>query len=522
MGFIPIYFFNLEDLMSDKRVIEYCRESRDDNGEYSERIETQRDILVDFCNNHNLTNIIEIVMDDNVSGTKFDRLNDIVEKIKNKAVDVLVFKDASRLGRNLLESLKFVELANEYGVEILFESEKYSEEFFPLFAWFNEQRAREDSNKIRRVMQHKMENGELVIKSIYGYKKVGNSLVVDPDTAPIVKRIFEMYINGKGTREIATLLNYENIPTPSEHHKLKNVSNIWIQQQVYRIINNSVYTGDMIYRKTQKKSFKSKTATTTPLSQRIVVENHHEAIISKEMFAQAQSVKSQFKQKTTKKLSIFSGLIECGRCGRPLVMKRRKRYGNYYECIKYHQEGTIKQHIKSNYGCISHRISEKNIVDIILQYLNFIVQSKSLGERAVNEDSDNIKNSINLYQKEISKLEGIIEKIYDDRLNGLIDEKLYQKKSKEYNERIEKLKTELEDTKQMLSEEKIDVEQINNIVCKINEDDIDNFKLKQIFRKMIYFLPNEITQEHKKKYYIPDSYYEKLKNGGMYILRRYN
>ena len=146
--------------VSDPRpVLVYCRESRDEQGAAYGRIETQRDILLDFCRRRGLTNIVEVVLDDDTSGTSFRRLDPVVERVRRGEVQVLVFKDASRLGRNLKESLIFVERMESCGAEILFESEEYDEDFFPLKAWFNEQRAKEDSRKIRRVLRHKMESG---------------------------------------------------------------------------------------------------------------------------------------------------------------------------------------------------------------------------------------------------------------------------------------------------------------------------------------------------------------------------
>ena len=117
--------------MADTRkTLIYCRESRDDYGENYDRIEVQRDILEQFCQKMNLVNIVDVIMDDNVSGTMFLRFQPIIERIKRGEIEVIVFKDASRLGRNLRESLNFVALLEEYGVEILFESEEYDEDFF--------------------------------------------------------------------------------------------------------------------------------------------------------------------------------------------------------------------------------------------------------------------------------------------------------------------------------------------------------------------------------------------------------
>ena len=115
----------------DRRpVLIYCRESRDENGESYERIETQRDILLDFCRRRGLVNVVDVILDDDTSGTSFRRFDPVIERVRQGEIQVLVFKDASRLGRNLKESLIFVDLVESCGAEILFESEEYNEDFF--------------------------------------------------------------------------------------------------------------------------------------------------------------------------------------------------------------------------------------------------------------------------------------------------------------------------------------------------------------------------------------------------------
>lgn len=176
-----------------KRVVIYTRESRDDYGENYERIETQRDLLIKYCKSHGYTNIVDIIMDDDKSGTDFSRFDDIRERARKKQIDVIVFKNSARLGRNQREALEFVEYLEEQGVEIIFEDEQYNEEMFGLYAWFNERRARDDSKNIRRNLRHKIEEGDLLVKAIYGYNKEGKRLVINQETAPVVQEIFELY-----------------------------------------------------------------------------------------------------------------------------------------------------------------------------------------------------------------------------------------------------------------------------------------------------------------------------------------
>ena len=270
----------------DKKVIIYCRESRDDYKENYERIETQRDILINYCKEKELTNIVEIVMDDDKSGTDFRRFDEIKNKAKRKAFNVIVFKNSSRIGRNQIESLKFVNFLESYGIEILFEDEKYDEELFGLYAWFNERRARDDSKNIRRNLRHKMEEGKLIIKPIYGYDKRDKMLIINKDTAPIVKKIFLLYNSGKSCVEIVKYLNSKKIPTPSESRGYPNCkkSKIWNRQHILRILKDIRYTGTYVGGKTEKINFKTNKIRARDKNDWIVIENHHEAIITKNVF----------------------------------------------------------------------------------------------------------------------------------------------------------------------------------------------------------------------------------------------
>ncbi|MEI3361710.1 MAG: recombinase family protein [Oscillospiraceae bacterium] len=147
-----------------------------------------------------LVNVVDVILDDDTCGTSFRRFDPVIERVRQGEIQVLVFKDASRLGRNLKESLIFVDLVESCGAEILFESEEYNEDFFPLKAWFNEQRAKEDGRKIRRVLRHKVEAGTLLIKPFYGYRpgEAGRTGTGQNEPAGMVRWIFQRHSWGGG------------------------------------------------------------------------------------------------------------------------------------------------------------------------------------------------------------------------------------------------------------------------------------------------------------------------------------
>ncbi len=507
-------------MVDTRKTLIYCRESRDDYDANYERIEVQRDILLRFCKRMNLVNIVDIILDDNVSGTSFKRLNGIIERIKNGEIEVIVFKDASRLGRNLRESLNFIAMLEEYGVEILFESEKYDEDFFPLKAWFNEQRAKDDSEKIRRVMRHKMESGDLIVKPVFGYMKKDGKLVPHPEHSKIVKDIFEMFISGMGTSQIATKLNYMGVPTPSQVSGGKKQTTIWNRQHVWRIVNNDTYIGNMTYHKKTNLSYKNKKLVNVRPEDWIVKENHHEAIISQNDFelAKTMAVHSRKTRPDRKKNRPFSGILECGRCHSSLVLRIRHNKKDAYICGKNNREGTIKDHIRENYGCRTHFVLESYLYEAVSVYVKNLLNVESNSAIKIikqNLDKQETISLIGEYKEKIDSVNRIISKIYDDKLNGLISEGLFQAKYDEY-------KCKLANYQKVLDEFECDKPrripqiELSDILDAIDNHTLSSATVKKLFDKIIFYLPGEITADDKLSYHLSDDSFDYLfKNGGL-------
>lgn len=524
---------------SDKRVIIYCRESRDDYMEHYDRIETQRDLLIKFCNKSGYANIIDVVMHNDETGTDFSRFDEIRRKIINDEVDVLVMKDSSRLGRNQLESLKFVELLSEYNVELVFEGRAYDEEFFPLEAWFNERRAKDDSRKIRTNLKHKMEEGKLIVRSHYGYikegnKKEGHRLVVDHEVAWVVQKIFKLYLEGYGYRAIATKMNEEQIPTPSQYisNTNKPIAIAWVGQHAKRILENEIYTGTMVAGTTEKVSFKSKKTRRLPEHKWHKVEGTHEAIVSKEDFDAVQNkIKSKqiFAPKTSTP-SPFSGLMECGCCGTSMYITRRKDRPSAFLCGKYFKEGKYKENL--GIGCTSHRMREDELIEIVKNHISNMLNNEEyrghLHEKFNNIDfvKDNLQLTIKKLEEKLSHLKNQYKMVYNDKLSGIIPEFIFKDKSSELENSMNSVEQQL---KQLTAEIKdvgdieTNIEKIDKAYGKVLEGKIDNHTISNLIEKIVVFDKGEITQEHKTMYNINDDNYNEIwDDGGVVISSKYN
>lgn len=519
-----------------KKVLIYCRESRDDGFVNYERIEVQRDILIDYCNKNKLGNIVEIILDDNKTGTDFGRLDPVKEMVRNKEVDIILCKDASRIGRNILQSLSFLEFLEKHKVEIIFESEKYDEDMFPLLAWFNERRAKEDSNKIRRVLRHKMEKGEIIIKAPFGYSKVDNNLVIDEDAACVVREIFDLFLAGYGKYEIASILNRKTYQTPSQYRKSQcngKMTSIWNKQHIERILNHIVYTGDMPYGMRKKISFKSKTFENVPKEEWIILADHHESIISKEIFEKAQERMRRNKKYKPRqpRNNPFSGLIFCGRCNSRLVKKVRSNRKDWYACAKSDREGSIKEHIRPNYGCSPHHIKEDSLIELVQNYIEELLSLPEYEKDILVgvDKKTSFLDVLNLERKRLeSKIETLNQKaslVYEDKLNGNLPEFIVKNKIDEIINSINICNKDILEIDEKIKSIK-HIEHSQDKVLKaiklIKTNGINNETLNLLFDKIIIFSPKEITLEAKNSYLISDEDYNELfTNGGIVFIQNF-
>ena len=538
---------------SEKRVVIYCRESRDDYGENYERIETQRDLLVKYCKSHGYTNIVDIIMDDDKSGTDFSRFDDIRERAKNKEIDMIVFKNSARLGRNQREALEFAEYLEEQGVEIIFEDEQYNEEMFGLYAWFNERRARDDSKNIRRNLRHKIEEGELLVKAIYGYDKaVGATsgrpqLKINPETAPVVQEIFELYSKNWGYQKIATYLNKKEIPTPSQSRGFINAKQTlnWKAQHIVRILDDRRYIGDYVGGHTEKLSFKSKKTRVKAQEEWTIIENHHEPIIDKELFEKVQKIRKKRRKERDKydngfkfvdvENNLYSGLLYCGRCGTPMYKRKgtsgtRKRPDSYL-CKKYSNEGIIKKDIRENYGCKSHRIRIEYLDRIVNKYIDNLTSNPELKSfimdnvKATSINKVTLEKELNKHKQNLEKLEKQFKQVYEDKLNDLIPEFIYKDKKRELEKKIKNEKEKLEEIQtkfNTLNKLEDKEELIFKAIDDIKKNGLRKEELSRLFDKIVVFDKNEITKEEKDLYNLNDMMYNELyENGGLAILLKF-
>ncbi len=386
----------------------------------------------------------------------------MIQDIEEKKVNMVITKDLSRLGRDYIKTGFYIESyfpeKNVRYISLLdnldtFEENSSASDITPFKAVLNDMYAKDISKKIRSVCKQKRENGQYISTyPPYGYiKDTSNNLshlIIDEYASNIVKRIFEMYISGIGSYQIADILNNENIEPPAVYlkmnlvHKSENFYK-WRPTSVQNILKNEVYLGRLLQGKTKKLSYKSKKKIELPRKMWIVEENAHEPIIDNDTFTKVQEIlKRKYNTRYRNREYLLKGITYCHNCGNKLTFITKtekykdKRYERRYAICEKGQNGKcIRQY--NNYEKL-----EKEVLAYVRKVCilgSNIDTYKKVILKKKNQNSEIIKDylsHIKVLEEKIENLNKKVEQIYDDRLNNVIDENDYIRYSQKFlNER---------------------------------------------------------------------------------------
>ena len=337
----------------------YIRLSVEFNGKRGDSLETQRQIMEAYVTLCPDIEVAEIYIDNGISGQTFERaaFQRLLNDIEAGKIDCVVVKDLSRLGRNTIDTGYYIEKYFPlHQVRFIAVNDQYDSEdgensanhmIVPLKNMINEAYAADISRKVAAQQRQAMRDGEFVgSRPPYGYRKDPDNchhLLVNEDTAPTVRQIFQWAAEGVALNDMVKRLNEAKVPTPG--HYLASVGLItnqrlmgsgkWQTWTVGKILEAEVYIGDMVQGKSR--TVGRKQVPTAPMDW-IVVRDTHEALVSRELFELVQAVrqKAAVKYTVTEKKpyteNILQGRVFCGCCGKNL--HRQKSHGRYfYRCI---------------------------------------------------------------------------------------------------------------------------------------------------------------------------------------------
>ena len=443
----------------------YCRLSQEDeNKGDSNSIQNQRAILEKYAKDNGFENI-QIFIDDGYSGVSFNRpdFQRLLEMMEQGKVATLITKDLSRLGRNYIEVGNYTEmLFPRWNVRYIAVNDNYDSlysegnEFAPFKNLFNEWFARDTSKKIRAVVKAKAERGERVSTQIpYGYKKdpdVKGHLLIDEETAPIVRRIFELCAQGMGPTNIGNVLKSERVLKPTMYRYLTNgvygaftdtdTPYKWTSQTLSDILCNEVYLGHTVNCKTRVVSYKDKRTIEVPKNEQYRFENTHEAIIDQETWDAVQKVREGKRRRNNMgEIDKYSGLLYCADCGSKLYFVRGKsiKPNDYnFICSRY------RKHVGADL-CTAHRIREVVLDEIILEEIRRITyyartKTRDFVEFINKKSSSENRRELTAKTNELSKLEkrntelnALFKRLYEDNVLGKITNEQFRMLSDGYN-----------------------------------------------------------------------------------------
>ena len=449
----------------------YIRLSREDGDKLeSESVATQKAILERFIVDHPTINLHDYYIDDGWSGTDFERpaFQRMIADITTKKINCVIVKDLSRFGRNYVEAGKYLETVfplfkiRFISVNDMIDGTENPSSINNIIVPFkniiNDEYCRDISMKVRSALDIRRRQGKFIGSfAAYGYKKDENDhnkLIIDEPAAGIVRFIYSRFIGGYSIIGIARELNEQRISNPSSYKKLNSSSCLWNDSTVRRILTNELYIGNLIQKKNEVISYKIHVSKAVERKNRIVVENTHEAIISKEDFYKVQSLLRRDTRISPNngKLSVLSGYVKCADCGRAMqkrTVKQGTKIYEYYVCSSY----------KKNHLCSKHAIRteilEEAVITFLNKYIKLAVNFDSLNDKINKEliKSDRTKRLnalIAAKRQEQEKANKILVDIYPDYKSGLIGREQYLALKEKYEnlaskseEEIKRLEAEL-------------------------------------------------------------------------------
>lgn len=442
----------------------YPRLSREDGDNLeSESITNQRELIMNYiCKNSDLV-YVDDYTDDGYSGGNFERpgWKRLMKDIDNKKIDTIITKDLSRMGRDYISMGNYIEkefpekniryIAINDDIDTLYETPGL--EYLQFKLVFNDYYLKDTSKKIRRVMKGKKEQGQYTgWKGIYGYQRDPNDkhkLIVDENIRPIIVRMFELAKSGKSQKQIAEIFSREKIPTPSIYANLNRgkkstAYELWCPRTIDELLENPTYIGHLTQGRRKKVSYKSKKEVRVPKEEWIIVKNTHEPIIDEETFNTVNELLRKNKNNPNGTNShLLRGFLYCKECGHSIGInsstdkKRRYCVCNFYTA--YSKFKLCTPH-SMNYDKLENAVLNeiKTICEKYIDSSNFESSVEEAKRR--NDIREKLKKEISNLEIKINQTTNNIDKLYMDKLNGVIGLEQYQRLTSKLNEDLENLK----------------------------------------------------------------------------------
>lgn len=490
-----------------QRVAAYCRVSTDSEDQLNS-YKSQVQYYTSLIKKKSDWIFAGIYADEAITGTQVTKREDfqrLINDCVNGEIDMVITKSISRFARNTLDTLKYVRLLKEQNIAVFFEDEKINtltmdgELLLVVLSSVAQQEVENISANVKKGLKMKMQRGELVgFQGClgYDYNKEDKSITINEEEAEIVRYIFNRYIEGAGGMVISRELR-------NLGYKTKRGGTSWPETTIIGIIKNEKYKGDILM---------GKTFTVDPISKRrldnfgeedrFYIRDHHEPIISEEVFEKAQeilqrrskarSLREDGKREKFSRQYAFSCLLECGFCGSTLS-RRSCHSGTQYnkiiwQCVTSTKKGkkfcpdskgiaesTIEQAFIESYRLLC--ANDKDVLDEFLKRTEETLCDSNAAKQLVK------------VERELQSIEMKRSKLVDMRLDEEIDKNTYDAKSAELATKAAQLEAERQSLQETEKTEK-DVKRRITVFRKTLEqhnvlETFDRYVFESIIEKVI-------------------------------------
>ena len=449
----------------------YLRLSIEDEGDKDESnsISNQRKQIYEYIHHDSELSRYEVVefCDDGYTGTNMERpgMQKMRKEVKANNIRCIIVKDMSRFSRDYIEmgtylnqifpfmGIRFISINDHYDsrghhgntIEI---DTAFQTLLYDLYS-------KDVSVKVKASFENKCASGEYVFGQVpFGYEKskeVKNAVVVNEDEAVIVRYIFSLAMQGKSSTQIARQLYEESIPTIMQMRKPEKVYSdgkvhSWSATSVRRILNDRFYLGEMAYGKSVRKSVGSKNVIAVPKEEWKVIPNHHEALITEEIFEQVSSFRPEVSTKRNREKHPLTGKLYCGGCGYSLNYKPLRGKNRYrrFECRK-HALLKIPE-------CCTYMRADL-LEETVLLMLNKELMLRGNAMKQKNNLTSfqkagivSLKKKQEEYRAEIKQARAKKDGLYEKYALGELVKEEYQKRANELTEQIALLSVKMEET----------------------------------------------------------------------------
>ena len=453
-------------MFTDKITALYCRLSNDDDLQSeSNSITNQKTILKKYADENGFGNT-QFYVDDGFSGTNFNRPDfmRMMEDVKAGKVGTVITKDLSRFGRDYLMTGQYIEIIlPDHGVRYIavndnVDTARSENEMMVFKNVFNDWYARDCSKKIKAVFKAKGQSGKPLGKPPYGYRKSKtdkNVWEIDEEAAKVVRRIFQLCIDGYGPQQIAKKLTADKILIPAAYSSMKGYTNVkalkdttfWWDSTVVHILERMEYAGHTVNFKTSKKSYKNKKKVDNPRWEWQIFENTHPAIISQHDFDLVQELrKNKRRLQKHQEVNPFSGIVCCADCGQKLYLCRS------YSLTAEQEHMKCSTYAKRREDCSAHFIRTSVLEQLVLAELRKVTayvreHEEEFVELAIQNSKQKqsaelkaAKKRLDRSEKRVLELNKLFARLYEDNVSGKISDEIFEMMSKNYEAEQKELK----------------------------------------------------------------------------------